>query len=389
MPEIHTAPHRVVVLGGGVAGLEALCALHVLAPDAVNVTLVEPRDDFAFAALSVREPFADPGSARFPLADVCAALDATHVRDPVAEVDAGRHQVVLDDGQRLPYDSLLVAVGANAAPAYPHGQTFRGAQDAEMLHGILQDLEGEYLHKIAFVVPPTTSWSLPLYELALLTAERAYDMELKAVEITVVTAEDSPLEILGRQASADVAAVLSAARIRVLTQHSVTSVEGTTVHAIPGDVSIDVDRVISLPSLTGPQIAGLPADAQGFLPVEEDTHVSGTDGVFAAGDGASFAVKQGGLAAQQADVAATAIARRAGVEIEQTFFHPILNAQLLTGTGSRFMRRDLVAPGDDRDGLTTSGDLPQPPHKVTTAYLGAFLERLSDDTRGGLVEAVT
>ena len=68
------------------------------------------------------------------------------------------------------------------------------------MHGLIQDVEGGYAKSIAFVVPPGVTWALPLYELALMTAERAYSVNTD-VELTLVTPEDEPLGVFGREAS--------------------------------------------------------------------------------------------------------------------------------------------------------------------------------------------
>ena len=122
--------------------------------------------------------------------------------------------MVLDGGRRLAYDSLLITLGAATAAPYPQAKMFAGAEDAEALHGIMQDLEGGYLHSVAFVVPAGTSWPLPLYELALQAAVRADDLELDTA-ITVITPEERPLEVLGRTASDEVAATLADAGIQL------------------------------------------------------------------------------------------------------------------------------------------------------------------------------
>ena len=157
---------------------------------------------------------------------------------------------------------------------------------------------------------------------------------------------------------------------------SVTAVEHGKITAAPGDVRVSADRVIALPRLTGRAVAGLPADPDGFLAVNDEGRVAGVSDVFAAGDGTTFPVKQGGLAAQQADVAATAIARRAGVEVEQTRFAPVLNAQLLTGSGSRAIRRELVGGGDSAHVVERPGVPRHPLRKVSAGYLTPLLERL-------------
>jgi sulfide:quinone oxidoreductase len=64
--------------------------------------------------------------------------------------------------------------------------------------------------------------------------------------------------------------------------------------------------VIALARLQGPRIAGLPADADGFFPVDPHGRVTGARDVFAAGDATAGPIKLGGLAAQEADAAAAA-----------------------------------------------------------------------------------
>jgi sulfide:quinone oxidoreductase len=76
------------------------------------------------------------------------------------------------------------------------------------------------------------------------------------------------------------------------------------------DGAILADRFVALPRLRGAPIDGLPQTINGFVPVDAHCQVHGLEDVFAAGDITSFTVKQGGLATQQADVAAEASQRR-------------------------------------------------------------------------------
>ena len=82
------APHRVVVAGGGVAGLEALLALHALAGDKVDLTLVSPTPDFVYRPLAVAEPFALGHQRRTPLTDATRTTGAAFVQAPLTGVDA-------------------------------------------------------------------------------------------------------------------------------------------------------------------------------------------------------------------------------------------------------------------------------------------------------------
>ena len=122
----------------------------------------------------------------------------------------------------------------------------------------------------------------------------------------------------------------------------------------------EVDAAIALPRLVGPGVRGVPSDPLGFVPVDEFTRVKGIDDVHAVGDIAAHAVKQGGLAAQQADVAAAVIAAAAGVPVTPRPYRPVLRGMLLTGGDPLQLRHDpagdsavvrraaLVAAGEDR-----------------------------------------
>ncbi len=80
--------------------------------------------------------------------------------------------------------------------------------------------------------------------------------------------------------------------------------------------------MISLPRLEGRRIAGIPHDADGFVGVDEHGRAIGLERVFAAGDVTAFPVKQGGIATQQADAVAEAIAAEVGAEVEPAAVRP-------------------------------------------------------------------
>jgi sulfide:quinone oxidoreductase len=377
-----SAPHRVVIAGGGVAGLEALIALHRLAGDRVATTLLNPTPEFLVRALSVQDPFARPSPRRYPLQRIVADHGAELVHDGLASVDADQERVTTAGGTHLPYDSLVVAIGARPEPAFERVITFRGLQDAEAMHGLIQDVEGGYANSIAFVVPPGVTWPLPLYELALMAAERAYSVN-RDIELTLITPEDEPLGVFGREAAESVARSLADARITVVPGATVREVVNGEVVADSGEVLARAQRVVALPRLEGPGVQGLAADAHGFVPVDEEGRVSGTDSVFAAGDGTTSRIKQGGIAAQQADAVARAIARRAGVDVEARPFRPVLRAQLLTGSRSKYLRR--AVGGDEADDASQASDetLWWPPTKVAAPFLSPYLEQLDEGGTGG------
>jgi sulfide:quinone oxidoreductase len=369
-------PLHVVIAGAGVAGLEAVMALRDAAGDRVRITLLSTAEDFDYVPLSVGDPFALGRAERISLDQVARDFKLERCVDGLSAVVPGANTVSLTSGAQLSYDKLIVATGARREPVYEHATTFRGQEDVEALHGLVQDVEGGYVSTIAFVVPPGVVWTLPLYELALLTAQRAFEMCVE-VELTVVTPEPRPLAVFGDAASDDLDRLLDEAGIVVRCSTSAEIPDKGTLVLHPGGETISVDRVVALPVSRGNRIPGLPTDAEGFLPIDPFTRVGNCDDVYAAGDGTNFPLKQGGIACQQADIAAEDIARAAGVRIEARTFRPVLRGQLLTGAKPQFMRRDIRAATHVKE-ESTQHILWWPPTKIAGKYLAPYIA-LHDD----------
>jgi sulfide:quinone oxidoreductase len=372
-----TAAHRVVIAGGGVAGLEGLVALRRLAGDRVATTLLAPDERFVLRALSVRSPFTESPAETYDLESIAVDQEARFVRDRLDGVDVARQVVRTSGGDELPYDALLVAVGARPARLYADALTFRGFQDADAMRRLLADVEAGRASRLAFVVPPGVSWPLPLYELALMTAERAEVLGLD-VALSVLTPEPRPLGLFGAEASLLVDRVLRERGVAVRTHCHVRDLDGGTVFGAYRHVEARAERVVALPRLHGPALRGLPSDGDGFLPVDEHGRVRGAEGVYGAGDGTTVLVKQGGIAAQQADAAARAIASASGAAVTAGAFRPVLRAQLLAGSRSAYLRQAVgAAAGSEPAGPSTSGEpLWWPPTKVVAPYLTPYLEEL-------------
>src|SRR5947207_3410365 len=113
-------PHRVIVAGGGVAGLEAILALHAQAGERVHVTLLEPSIELVDRPMLVARPFAAGRAEHTPIARILGPTGAVHRRESLAAVDTAAGTVTTDTGDVLPYDSLVLALGARPVRAYPH-----------------------------------------------------------------------------------------------------------------------------------------------------------------------------------------------------------------------------------------------------------------------------
>jgi sulfide:quinone oxidoreductase len=361
---------RVLIAGGGVAALEALIALHAHAGDRVDITLVAPDPDFTYRPLSVTEPFCLGRARHYPLRDIAEEFGARLVQDTLAAVDTEARVASGAGGGEWSYDVLLVAVGARARPAYAGVITLTQDGAGEALAGLLADLEQGYVRRVAFVVPPGVAWTLPLYELAILTARDVWAQGIDRAELSIVTPEERPLALFGADGSDAVAAMLVAERIRFVGSAYTHAPDGELTLQ-PGGQAIEADRVVALPALDGRPIRGLPADPAGFLPVDAFGRVQGIDAVYGAGDGTSFPIKQGGLAAQQADAVAEVIAALAGADIEPHPWRPVLRGKLITGGDDRYLRHAVGGGGGEPS--VRNAALWWPPTKIASRYLGPYL----------------
>jgi len=362
------APLKVVIGGGGVAALEALLALRALARDPVSIEVVAPESEFVYRPLAVAEPFLAGEARRFPLARLVEDAGGGCRQGLVTRVDLGRRVVELEGGARLPYDVLLVALGAKPQEAVQGALTFFGPGSSSALADVLDEALAGDVRRIAFAVPAGTAWPLPLYELALLTRSFLVDRGATGVEVLLVTPEARPLALFGGEASDAMAELLDARGIA--RRHSAAPLffDGRVLQTAP-DCGIEADAVVALPHLDGPRLAGLPSDAQGFVPIDEYCAVHSATEVYAAGDATTFPLKQGGIATQQADVAAVSIARRAGSTVEPSPFRPVLRGLLLTGMAPRFLRSER---GTSRSVVDTE-PLWWPPAKIVGRHLAPFL----------------
>jgi sulfide:quinone oxidoreductase len=373
-PEGHgSVPFRVVIVGGGVAAIETGLALRALAGDRVALQIVAPDPEFTYRPLEVREPFAGRSAPRFDLADLAEGMGAELIADRLARVAPLERRIFTEGGDALTYDALVLCLGATPVRSLEHARMIAPGQLDDLLHGFVQDVEGGYVRSAAFVVPDRIAWPLPLYELLLMTAERAAGMQAE-IALTLVTSEPRPLDAFGDAASDAVRTRLVDAGIELRTSCSAKTPGNKLVDLTTADgqrEQLAVDSVLALPELVGPSVDGLPTDAHGFYPVDEYGRVQGEDCVFGAGDGTDGAVKQGGVAAQQAEVVALGVAYLAGVAVEPVPLRPVMRGVLLTGGDPLVVGEpaDLTATG----GVATDADAPNAFGKIVAPRLTAYL----------------
>ena len=109
------ARHRVVIVGSGFGGLSAVQAL---AGADVAVTLIDRRNHHLFQPLLYQVATASLGTSEiaWPIRHILRKRrDVTTLLATVTGVDVANKAVVLEDGEQIAYDSLILATGARHA----------------------------------------------------------------------------------------------------------------------------------------------------------------------------------------------------------------------------------------------------------------------------------
>jgi sulfide:quinone oxidoreductase len=370
---------RVLIAGGGVASIEAALALRDLAADRAEVEIFSPRRDFVYRPQVVGEPYGAGRAAHYDLADLAGRCDAGFHQDSIASVDPESRLVTTHDGEKFPYDYLVVAPGARMLWPVPGAVTFWGVNHEPEIRKVMTGLLSGELHSVAFTMPGAENWALPLYELALL-AEAELSAAGVDAKLMVVTPESGPLRVFGRRASGLVEALLRERGIEVRSAMHPVRFQDGRLRVVPGG-HIDVDAAISLPKLEGRRIRGILHDPNGFIRIDDHCRVMKRDRIFAAGDVTHFPVKQGGIATQQADVIAESIAAELGVDLDPQPFDPILRGVLWTGKEPRYLQGWLGGGHGETSSLTAEPPWGESEGKIVGRYLTHFLAEIDDSRR--------
>lgn len=372
------ARQRVLIAGGGVAGLEAALALRDLAGEWVEVSLHDPGREFAYRPFGIGEPYGTTRAFRYDLRSLCEFCGASLSTNAIAAVEPQRRLAIGRDGERVPYDHLIVATGARMLWSVPGAVTYWGVSDEGQVGDLIADLRLGRLRHLVLTMPAGHGWVLPLYELALLAANVRDKRARDRARVTVVTPEQRPLEIFGPRAARLTSALLAERRIDLVTGARPIGFGAGRLRIDPGE-DIEADAAIALPRLEGRRIGGIPYDGDGFIAVDELGRVAGMDRAYAAGDVGSLPFKQGAFSTQQADTVAEAIAAAVGVEVEPRPAAPQMRAVLWTGRGPFYL-----SGGDQEAGRRVSS--PSQRHlellhngRLTARYLSPLVDSLLAD----------
>jgi sulfide:quinone oxidoreductase len=329
------AKPRVVVVGGGFAGLEASFLVRMRLHDAVDMTLVSDRDTWVFKPNSIYIPFgAEPESLLVDLDRPLRKRNISFLETRVREVDPHTRHVSFEDGTSLPYDFLVLATGSGMRPEEipglaEHTESIWTSDEMLRLRAALDSLReraarGEK-QNVLFLVPPNNKCAGPLYEMVFMLETWLRRQGVRdQIAITYSTFERTFIQAFGPRLHEVVTAEFAERGIDGHTEEIATAVrDGEVVYAAGHGRSFDT--LISFP----PYVAavtydGLPHDDRGFLQTELETRqVVGHPEIYAPGDAGDFPVKQAFLAFLGADAVAEHIAGEVEHRAPRTSFDPV------------------------------------------------------------------
>lgn len=315
------ATPKVVIVGGGFAGLETAFVLRHRLHGQVDLALVSDRDQFLFKPNTIYIPFgADVESLLIPLDKPLGKRHISFHHTRVREVDADRRRISLDDGTVLPYDFLVLATGASMRPDEipglgEHASTIWTPEEMSRLGGRLEALRARALsgqeQRVLFLVPPNNKCSGPLYEIVFMLETWLRKEGLRdKVDIGWSTYEQTFIQAFGPRLHDVVTEEFAERGVHGHNGEVVEKVEAGEVHYADGSTR-EFDELISFPPYVAAfDYEGLPSDDRGFLRTElESRRVVRRPEVFAPGDTGDFPVKQAFLAFLQADSVGEHIAR--------------------------------------------------------------------------------
>jgi sulfide:quinone oxidoreductase len=355
--------------------------LWALGGEHVRVTLVAPEPKLFYRPAATAEAFEDRPARSYDLYAISEDVGAAFSKARIVSVGSQTRYVRLSSGVRLTYDALVLATGGRATASVAGALMFRDQRDVPAFRRVLGEMDRGGIRRIVFALPRGTSWPLPLYELALLSAARAADSQL-ATEVTLVTPEPAPLAVFGAEPSRLVEGLLAEQRVSFVGGSVPDHVRDDGSLVLRSGRTLEADQVVAVPQLRGRRIPGVPANQAGFVPIDSGGRVQGLSDVYAAGEMTSFPVKQGGIAAQQADRVAQAILTSIGAPLVPRRIPNVLQAKLIGGQRPVFLRAEL-----DEHGRATSARLTRTAteenvieNKVLARFLSPYLEETRSES---------
>ena len=296
--------HRVVIVGAGFGGLQAT---HRLKDAPVSITLVDRRNHHLFQPLLYQVATASLATSeiawpiRYLLRD---RPEVTTLFATVSGVDAAAKRVLLDDGDALPYDTLILATGARHAyfghdEWEPFAPGLKTLEDATTLRRRIlvaferAERETDPERRAALLTFVIVGAGPTGVELAGTIAELARDtlrpdfrnIDTHAARVVLIEAGPRVLAGFADDLSAYAQRSLESLGVEVMLGQAVTECSGDG--GVYGGNRLPAKTLIwaaGVRASSAAQWLGAPADRAFRLQVEPDLTVPGHPDIFAIGD---------------------------------------------------------------------------------------------------------
>ena len=338
---------KVLILGGGFAGVVAAERLARLLGDEDQITLVSRSRNFVFYPALVRLAFGkcSKEDVLFDLRHSMLSRRINFVEAEVAHVDPVQRKVNIAHGQvqgTLPYDYLIFALGRRLATEritgfYEHAHHLLNVDKAIKFGQAVAELrEGRVvLGQCAGARLPVLVYETAFSLARMLTVNKKRDR----VSITVVSPDTLESEFGDAGVAAALKKSMDGRRIEVVTNFATTSLTRNLAKTKTAE-AIEFDLMMLVPPFRGSSAARYmgATDDEGYIRVNPNMRVVGQERIYAAGDCVAFVgPKMGHMAIGQGEVAATNLAHEiAGREPSSQYFHDMRFVINEIGAGNGF-----------------------------------------------------
>ncbi len=342
---------KVLVLGGGIGGIEAAISLK---KEGFDVELVSDRDFVYIYPISIWIPTGETtlSDVSLPIREVAAAHKFRFTKDRVVSISATENKVVLENyGEKTDFDYLVLALGQSKLKhkGIEHTLSVCGSPD-EMLKikKRLEELIERGYGRLAFGFggnpkAPESVRGGPVFEVMFNIHNYLTKIGLRAnFDITFFAPMPKPGARLGETALKMMDTMFKRMNIERITGKKIKEfVEDGVI--LEDDTKIKSDLTVFTPAGDGLPVikeSDLPKNEAGFVLIEDSCQVKGTENIYAIGDvatieGPDWRAKQGHLAEVMARITANNIAVKEGLkEGRVESYKPHINIMCLMDTGN-------------------------------------------------------
>ena len=342
---------KVLIAGGGFAGVVAAESLAKRLGDEHEITLVSRSKEFLFYPALVRLAFGkcEPDDITVDLRAAMVDRRVRFIEGEVARIYPAERQITFAGGDfvgDMPYDFLVLALGGRLKTEqvtgfFEHAHHLLGVRDAKKFGAAVR---GFNQGRAVIGYCPGARLPVPVFETAFELSRRLEERGNRdRCTITVVSCE-SPDEMFGGiPISEALHDALESHRIEVVSDFAISEVATNSVIADDGR-QLGCDLNMLIPPLAGPGAlvgTGI-TDAEGYVRVSSTMRVEGIERVYAAGDCVGFdGPKMGHMAVRQGEVAAENLAAEIqGHALAATYDHELMLV-IAAGDNSIFVHKDL------------------------------------------------